>query len=201
MSARVGVASRRDATPDSHLFPTRPYDLVKEFVIALVVIGAADRGARGGLLLPGPQGDHPGGLGAGRPGRRRRDGHRRAGRDQHQRQLRRRRTTTPATGRSSARCRCRSWGGVRIPVDSASDLVITPLRSVTGDAAADRARCRPGRRPTPTSRPSGPAPTPTRSPPPRTATRPRSSPATTVRCPCWPSGSSPWPPAAAWKVC
>jgi len=25
-------------TPDSHVFPTRPYDLVKEFVIALVVV-------------------------------------------------------------------------------------------------------------------------------------------------------------------
>ena len=32
---------RRRPTPDSHLFPTRPYDLVKEFVIALVVVGAA----------------------------------------------------------------------------------------------------------------------------------------------------------------
>lgn len=29
---------RRDNTPDSHDFPTRPYDLVKEFVIALVVV-------------------------------------------------------------------------------------------------------------------------------------------------------------------
>src|SRR5665213_3768595 len=27
----------RDNTPDSHDFPTRPYDLVREFVIALVV--------------------------------------------------------------------------------------------------------------------------------------------------------------------
>src|SRR5450759_1715210 len=27
----------RDRTPDSHDFPTRPYDLAKEFVIALVV--------------------------------------------------------------------------------------------------------------------------------------------------------------------
>ena len=32
--------TRRDTTPDAHLFPTRPYDLVKEFVIATVVIGA-----------------------------------------------------------------------------------------------------------------------------------------------------------------
>ena len=30
---------RRDRTPDAHLFPTRPYDLVKEFVVAVVVIG------------------------------------------------------------------------------------------------------------------------------------------------------------------
>ena len=29
----------RDTTPDAHLFPTRPYDLVKEFVVAVVVIG------------------------------------------------------------------------------------------------------------------------------------------------------------------
>src|SRR5665811_1987805 len=28
----------RDRTPDSHDFPTRPYDLAKEFVIALVVV-------------------------------------------------------------------------------------------------------------------------------------------------------------------
>ena len=27
---------RGDQTPDSHLFPTRPYDLVKEFTLALV---------------------------------------------------------------------------------------------------------------------------------------------------------------------
>jgi hypothetical protein len=31
---------RRWATPDTHLFPTRPYDLVKEFVIAVAVVGA-----------------------------------------------------------------------------------------------------------------------------------------------------------------
>ena len=30
---------RRDMTPDAHLFPTRRYDLVKEFVIAVVVVG------------------------------------------------------------------------------------------------------------------------------------------------------------------
>src|SRR6476619_3842580 len=31
-------AGAHDNTPDSHAFPTRPYDLVKEFVIALVAM-------------------------------------------------------------------------------------------------------------------------------------------------------------------
>jgi hypothetical protein len=31
-------ADRRETTPDTHAFPTRSYDLVKEFVIALVVV-------------------------------------------------------------------------------------------------------------------------------------------------------------------
>jgi hypothetical protein len=37
MSATMRAAAR-DHTPDSHTFPTRPYDLVKEFVIALVAM-------------------------------------------------------------------------------------------------------------------------------------------------------------------
>jgi quinol-cytochrome oxidoreductase complex cytochrome b subunit len=39
VSGSTGRRRRRDATPDAHLFPTRPYDLVKEFVVALVIIG------------------------------------------------------------------------------------------------------------------------------------------------------------------
>lgn len=39
MTASATARRRRDQTPDSHLFPTRPYDLVKEFVIALAVVG------------------------------------------------------------------------------------------------------------------------------------------------------------------
>ena len=35
-----GGRRRKDTTPDAHLFPTRPYDLVKEFVVAVVVVGA-----------------------------------------------------------------------------------------------------------------------------------------------------------------
>jgi len=39
MTTTARAGRRRDATPDSHDFPTRPYDLVREFVIAVVVIG------------------------------------------------------------------------------------------------------------------------------------------------------------------
>src|SRR5665213_2123384 len=40
MTATRASRRRKDTTPDSHLFPTRSYDPVKEFVVALVVIGA-----------------------------------------------------------------------------------------------------------------------------------------------------------------
>lgn len=34
--SHASTQSRR--TPDSHTFPTRPYDLVKEFLVALTVV-------------------------------------------------------------------------------------------------------------------------------------------------------------------
>ena len=40
MSTRHSDKKRGDSTPGSHLFPTRPYDLVGEFVAALVVVSA-----------------------------------------------------------------------------------------------------------------------------------------------------------------
>ena len=104
--------SRATPTPDSHSFPTRPYDLVKEFVIALVVVGLLTVGLAAVFSSPdekaitmrtGP----PGGA-----GRRRRDRRRRAGRHDDQR-----RATAPPynTQRrrpaSSARSRCRSGPG------------------------------------------------------------------------------------------
>jgi hypothetical protein len=39
-------------TPDSHSFPTRPYDLVKEFVIALVVVSLLSLGLAAALSSP-----------------------------------------------------------------------------------------------------------------------------------------------------
>ena len=96
-------------------FPTRPYDLVKEFVIALLVVVAAHRRPGRRVLLPGREGDHHARLGHGGAGRRRRHRHRRAGRHHDQRHLRRRRTTAAPTGQKLGPLPLQKWGGVRHP--------------------------------------------------------------------------------------
>ena len=123
-----------DTTPDSHLFPTRPYDLVREFVIALGVVvvltlllaavfsspdhkaitlkqwadaAPNDVVATATAELAGTSGS----ASYGAP------------------------YNHAAEGQKIGPFPTQKWGGVRIPVDSANDLVITPLRSVSGDAA------------------------------------------------------------------
>ena len=124
---------RRDETPDSHLFPTRSYDLVKEFVIALVVMtllsvllagvfGSPDRKA---ITLQAWAKAAPGDVVATATAEL-------AG------------TSTSASygppynsaaeGQTLGPLYLQKWAGVRLPVDSANDLVIVPLRSVRGDA-------------------------------------------------------------------
>ena len=124
---------RRDQTPDAHQFPTRPYDLVREFVIALVVVtmltvllaavfsspdrkaitladwaaaAPTDVVATATAELAGSSGS----AGYGAP------------------------YNDAAEGQKIGPLPTQKWGGVRIPVDSANDLVITPLHAVTGDA-------------------------------------------------------------------
>jgi hypothetical protein len=133
--------SRHDTTPDAHLFPTRPYDLVREFVIALVVVTALtlllsavfsspDRKA---VTLAAWAKAAPNDVVATATGEL-------AG------------TTTSAgygppynnaaEGQKIGPLTTQKWPGVTTPVDSANDLVITPLSSVAGDpdlAAALRA--------------------------------------------------------------
>ncbi len=125
---------RRDTTPDAHLFPTRPYDLVREFVIALVVVTALtvllaavfsspDRKA---ITLQAWAKADPTDVVATAAAEL-------AG------------TSTSASygapynhaaeGQKIGPVASQKLGGVRIPVDSANDLVITPLRSITGDSA------------------------------------------------------------------
>jgi hypothetical protein len=130
------VAHRRrvDTTPDSHLFPTRRYDLVKEFVIALVVMtvltlllsavfGSPDRKA---ITLRAWADAAPADVVATATAEL-------AG------------TSTSASygapynhaaeGQKIGPLALQKWAGVQFPVDSANDLVITPLRSVRNDPA------------------------------------------------------------------
>jgi hypothetical protein len=125
---------RRDETPDAHLFPTRSYDLVKEFVIALVVMtvlslllaavfGSPDRKA---ITLQAWAKAAPADVVATATAEL-------AG------------TSTSASygppynnaaeGQKIGPLPLAKWGGVRLPVDSANQLVIAPLRSVSGDPA------------------------------------------------------------------
>src|SRR5664279_2399198 len=129
---------RRDATPDTHLFPTRPYYLVREFVIALIgvvvltvalaaVFSSPDRKA---ISLRDWAKAAPADVVATATAEL-------AG------------TSTSATygapynhaaeGQKLGPLALQKLGGVRVPVDSANDLVITPLRSVTGDSALTNA--------------------------------------------------------------
>ncbi|HEX2904826.1 MAG TPA: hypothetical protein VHO01_15345 [Jatrophihabitans sp.] len=129
---------RPDQTPDSHLFPTRPYDLVKEFVVAVAVLGVLTIGLAAVLSSP----DHKAvslqswavaapadvvatataelagtstSAGYGAP------------------------YNKASSGQQLGPLPLQRWGGVRIPVDSARDLVLEPLSSVTGDAGLSAA--------------------------------------------------------------
>jgi hypothetical protein len=133
MTAVTTRRRRRDTTPDAHLFPTRSYDLVKEFVIALVVLTALtvllaavfsspDRKA---ITLQAWARAAPSDVVATAAAEL-------GG------------TSTSASygapynhaseGQKIGPLALQKWAGVRIPIDSANDLVIKPLRSVRGDA-------------------------------------------------------------------
>ena len=124
---------RRDMTPDTHLFPTRPYDLVKEFVVAVVVVGvltvllaavfsSPDRKA---ITLANWAAAAPNDVVATAAAEL-------AG------------TSTSASygapynrasdGQKLGPLPLQRWGSVRIPIDSANDLVITPLSTITGES-------------------------------------------------------------------
>ena len=126
---------RPTVTPDSHDFPTRPYDLVREFVVALsvmavlsvllaAVFSSPDRKA---ITLSAWAKADPADVVATATAEL--DG-----------------TSTSASygapynhassGQQLGPLYLQKWLGVRIPVDSANDLVLNPLRkSATGDAA------------------------------------------------------------------
>jgi hypothetical protein len=117
-------------TPDSHDFPTRPYDLVKEFVIALAVVSLLSLALAAIFSSPDDKAITMADWAAAAP----EDVVATAAGELAG-------TTTSATygapynsvseGQSVLGLKLQKWGGVRIPVDSA-DLVLVPLRQVQG---------------------------------------------------------------------
>ncbi len=133
MTTMVRPPRRRDKTPDSHDFATRDYDLVKEFVIALIVIGALTVGLAAVFSSPDRQpitlaswaqqapedvvatatAELAGTSGSATYGAP---------------------YNTGSEGQKLGPLSLQKWFGVQIPVDSAVDLVVKPLQSLTGDA-------------------------------------------------------------------
>jgi len=123
----------RDRTPDSHDFPTRPYDLVKEFTIALVVVLVLSGALAAIFSSPDEKAITMSGWAKADPDNLLTTAASElAG------------TTTSATygppynsnadGQSVLKVPLQKLGGVRIPIDSA-DLVLGPLSNVQGNPA------------------------------------------------------------------
>jgi hypothetical protein len=134
MSAPTSERTRTSTTPDAHGFPTRRYDLVKEFVIALAVMVVLAGGLAVAFSSPD---ERPISL---------RDWAVSAPADVVATATSELAGTSPSAtygppynadggGQTLGPLPLQRWGGVRIPVDSARDLVITPLSGVTGDPA------------------------------------------------------------------
>jgi len=127
----------RDRTPDSHDFPTRRYDLVKEFVIALVVVLLLSGGLAATFSSPDEKAITMSGWAKADPDNLvTTAASELAG------------TTTSATygapyntnaeGQMLGPLPLQKWGGVRIPIDSA-DLVLGPLSNVSDNPAISSA--------------------------------------------------------------
>jgi hypothetical protein len=140
------ATNSRLPTPDSHAFATRPYDLVKEFVIAMVVVTLLTVGLAVAFSSPDEKAvtmrswaaAAPNDVVATATGEL-------AG------------TTTSAgygppyndasAGPKLGPLPLAHWGGVRIPVDSARDLVVAPLSGQAADSSLQAALARWNRAP------------------------------------------------------
>src|SRR5450631_1953681 len=112
----------RDRTPDSHDFPTRPYDLVREFVIALVVVIVVS----GGLAVIFSSPDDPAITMSGWAKAAPNDVVATAGYGAPY--------NSNSPGQKLGPLSLQKWAGVRLPVDSAG-LVLRPLNNLSGDPA------------------------------------------------------------------
>ena len=117
-------------TPDSHHFPTRPYDLVKEFVVALLSVSLLTAGLAALFSSPDEPAITMTGWAQAAPN------------DVVATAAAELAGTSPsatygapynsnADGQHLLGLPLQKWGGVRLPVDSA-DLVLAPLGDVTG---------------------------------------------------------------------
>jgi hypothetical protein len=127
----------RDRTPDSHDFPTRPYDLVREFVIALVVVLVLSGGLAAIFSSPDEKAITMSAWANADPNNLvTTAASELAG------------TTTSATygapyntnseGQKLGPLSLQKWGGVRVPINSA-DLVLGPLSGNSADPAVSSA--------------------------------------------------------------
>ena len=125
-------------TPDSHGFPTRPYDLVKEFVLALAAIvvltavlaavfGSPDEKA---LTLQDWAKAAPNDVVATAVAELSGDSTSASYGAPY---------NSAATGQTLVGVPLQKWAGVRYPVDSAHDLVLTPLQRASTDPAVVKA--------------------------------------------------------------
>jgi hypothetical protein len=125
---------QHDLTPDAHLFPTRSYDLVKEFVIALAVVSLLTVALAAVLSSPDRKAITLASWAAAAP-------------DDvvatATAELAGTSTTagygapynTADPGQQLGPLPLQRWGGVRIPINAANDLVVTPLRTVANNPA------------------------------------------------------------------
>ena len=133
MSARRKTSDDVAAQPWAG--PERRYDIVKEFVIALVVMSVLADDPRGRLQLAGREGPDLQGVGRHRGRQPLRDHRRRARRHARSRPATARPYNDAGEGIAVGPLKPQKWMGVRIPVDPANDFVITPLKSQEQPAA------------------------------------------------------------------
>jgi hypothetical protein len=128
------LTRKRDTTPDSHLFPTRPYDLVREFVIAVSVMGVLTLVLSAVFSSPDRKAVSLSDWAAAAPN------------DVVATATAELAGTSTSAGYGAPYNKAsegaklgpiatQKLGGVRIPVDSANDLVLAPLKTVVGDSA------------------------------------------------------------------
>jgi len=126
------VRVRGDRTPDSHVFPTRPFDLAKEFVVALVVVALLTVGLAAVFSSPDEQAISLAGWATAAPadvvatataelaGTSTSAGYGAP-------------YNTAGPGQHLGPLPLQRWGGVRAGLDSAHDLVLAPLAGVAHD--------------------------------------------------------------------